>query len=132
MISAILRAAIRRWEKGIAKESWSFSQFIDQNINKDALYVKDYFRGFKYIIQLDPDKALTHDYNYDDYVVPEFREFMYPRKSLSDHCVVRTLTINTQTRDGQITKFPGRMNVEQTFAATNNEQDAFMIKLRFS
>lgn len=122
--------------RGISKEDWEFKKFNEMNINQRADDVASYFCGFKYVIALDLTKSLTLPVSSVNkrYISSELYEYMYPQRAVGDHCIVEFLEVMPESLQYSdkihIMQYSG-YGIYQLFAATNNEEDAFMIKLRF-
>ena len=103
------------------------------HINERADTVRDMFPTFKHIIRLDGRKiAPVRAGLVYEYPIKEFKEmFMFPNKELGDHTVIRILR-GVDTDDDRIFELNELGGYDYAFAATNNDEDASFIVLRYS
>jgi hypothetical protein len=110
----------RDWEK------WS-----EENIVRRADTLQNYFVNFKHIIEVDPQKFWDFAEPFGWCVVEDFRQYEYPQRQLGDNAVGNWFRGYWNQWDSRfhLTDLAGS---DRVFVATNNDEDALMIALKYS
>jgi hypothetical protein len=110
----------RDWEK------WS-----NENIVHRANTLQNYYINFKHIIEVDPQKFWDFDEPFGWCVVEDFMQYEFPQRQLGDNAVGNWFRGYWDQWDGRfhITDLSG---TDRVFVATNNDEDAVMIALKYS
>jgi hypothetical protein len=119
------------WRTGCDKSTREWRTWIQQNIVSNASDVTNYFQGFKYVIAVDYHKVNSKfDPLYGKIESYEFLSYMWPNRSLGQHCMYKIFRGGWNPYDNRfhLTEF----GFDQMFVATNSEEDAIMIKLKWS
>lgn len=124
-----IRAKYLQWKRGMDQAHWDYKQWNDAHIVKYASDVTNYFQGFKYVIPVNYDKVFSgFDPMFGSTIGPEIKEYCWPHRETGQHAMLGHFRGFCDKRF-HITDFG---ELDQVFVATNNEQDALMIALRFS
>lgn len=128
--NSIKSELIDKWltfRTGYTKSERESNAWKEKNLDQRASTVKGYFKGFKYIIQVDYDKVCRCDLNI--HPTPEFREYCYPQKSLDETVAIDIFRGIESDGEWVLNDLSG---TDRVYVATNNEEDALMIAMRFS
>ncbi len=115
---------------GKTKVEREWEAWYEQNVNYRATRIKDMFRNFEHIIMVDPDKF----FKFDPFVwVPcdNAKQYFWPARPLGENCVwrfERVINAPSTAWEWEINELGG---YDRVFVATNNEQDAIMIALKY-
>ena len=119
------------WRTGRNKSEREYYEWQSQNIVKNARDVTNYFQGFKYIIAVDYAKVNTKfDPLFGCMESDDFLNYLYPQKPLGQNCACGIFR-------GEWNQWDHRFHLndfgfDQMFVATNSEEDAVMIALKWS
>lgn len=118
---------------GHSKRDRDFIAWRTAVINERASTVNGYqghFCNFKHIIVVDSQKFFNHSEPFGWVPVKSFNEFCYPQKGALDDCCLWLFDRGEWRDDGlfHLTEFGG----DVVFVATNNDDDAVLISLRYS
>lgn len=119
------------WRTGLDKKARDYFAWEQAHIVHRADTVDNYFQGFKHIIALDYKKVYTeYQPMFGMYPNAEFLSYMYPNRPLGNNCAYRDFrgTWNQWDKRFHITDFG---DTDHTFIATNNEEDAIMLALKW-
>lgn len=124
------------WKTGKNKSQRDFEQWRATAFVFYSDTVEGYFYKFKYVIEIDPEKVYNDKFNESSFnELPfngAFEEYMYPRRSLGQNVVVYWFRCTTSYHwDGKI-HIDECFGEDRLFAATNSEEDAVQIALKFS
>lgn len=118
----------RKTGKNKAEREWE--AWYEQNVNYRASRIKDMFRNFEHIIMVNPDKF----FKFDPFAwVPcdNAKQYFWPARPLGENCVwrfERVINAPSTAWEWEINELGG---YDKVFIATNNEQDAIMIALKY-
>ncbi len=118
----------RKTGKNKAEREWE--AWYEQNVNYRASRIKDMFRNFEHIIMVNPDKF----FKFDPFAwVPcdNAKQYFWPARPLGENCVwrfERVINCPATAWEWEINELGG---YDKVFVATNNEQDAIMIALKY-
>lgn len=119
------------WRTGKTREEREWEAWVKANINWRSNRVRDVFRTFQYVIDVDPDKFLV-DHALTCIPHPDARQYFYPAQPLGRNAVwkvMRVIKCPATADEWEINELGGE---DRLFVATNNEQDALVISLRWS
>lgn len=118
------------WRTGLTKQERIYKKWQAETIVYRAHTIENMFMNFKYIIPVSTD-IFDHGEPFGWVPNNHFKQYLYPARELGDNAVY------TFAR-GERNKWDGRFHLndcfggDQVFVATNNEQDAIMITLKYS
>lgn len=99
----------------------------NENINQCAFTIGERFSKFKHIIEVDPNKILI--FHMLTEVDSEFKQYQFPNRKIEDHAVLCDVR-GVYTHDEKIFQF-NEFGKDHVFVATNNDEDAIMIALKY-
>lgn len=119
------------WRTGKDKITRDWEKWRDENIVYAANDVQNYYMHFKHIIEVDPRKFWNHNEPFGWVPVTDFRQYEYPAKPLGDNAVGNWFRgyWDQWDRRFHICEMSG---TDYVFVATNNDEDAIMIALKYS
>lgn len=119
------------WRTGLSAQEREWRKWEAENIVHHAHTIENMFMNFKYILPVSTDIFdLSEPFGW--YPKKEFREYLYPARVLGDNAVYYFARGYRDQWDGKFHLNDLRHERDQVFVATNNEQDALMIALRWS
>ncbi len=118
------------WRTGKDKQLRDWEKWRDETIVVRASTVENMFMNFKHIIEVDPDKIFDLDEPFGWYTKDDFDQYLYPTRKLGDNTVWNWCRCTKNQWDGKLhfDEIGGR---DRLFVATNNDQDAIMIALKY-
>ena len=127
----ILKDKYLTWRTGKNKTQRMWEEWVDKTIVRRAHTVENYYANFKYIIRVNPNLIWNMYEPFGWVTVKEFKQYEYPIKELGDNAVVNWFRVeyNQWSNMYDINEMYG---YDMTFVATNNEQDALMITLKYA
>jgi hypothetical protein len=119
------------WTTGKDKVRRDWEKWSDENIVHRANTLQNYYTNFKHIIEVDPKKFWDFSEPFAWCVVEDFMQYEYPQRQLGDNAVGNWFRGYWDQWDGRfhITDLAGS---DRVFVATNNDEDALMIALKYS
>lgn len=118
------------WRTGKTRNRREWEAWRDSTVAWRAETIQGMFKNFRHVIEVDPEKFLV-----DDAIswvpTPAARQYFWPVRELTDACVWTTQRVfwDTWTNSWYINEIAGE---DRVFVATNNEEDAVMIALRWA
>lgn len=118
------------WRTGNDKAQRDWLAWYEVNVNYRANSINYMFEKFKHVIVVNPDKF----FQYDPFTwVPcdEAKQYMHPVRPLGENCVWRIERVfwNSWQNDW----IPNSMgDADKVFVATNSDEDATMVALKWS
>lgn len=118
------------WTTGLNKQDREYKKWVEETVVQNASTIENMFMNFKFIL---PVSTQIFDHNHPFGWVPneEFRQYMYPNREPSDSAVYYFARGYRYRPDGEF-RLNEMSGDDQVFVATNNEQDAIMIALKWS
>jgi hypothetical protein len=116
---------------GKTKEEREWEAWYEQNVNYRATRIKDMFEKFEHIIIVDPMKFFTFD-PFAWVPTQDAKQYLWPARPLGNNAVwrfERVINCPATAWQWQVNELGGKDTV---FVATNNEQDALMIALKYA
>ena len=119
------------WRTGNDKQTRDWDKWCDETVVHRASTIENMFMNFKYIIPV-----TTQIYNpigpFGWVPCEDFNQYRYPSRALGDCTVYYFARGYRDEWDGKFHLNDLRHEQDQVFAATNNEEDAVMIALKYS
>ena len=118
------------WRTGKDRATREWDSWYELTVNYRANDITDMFKNFRYVIVVDPDRF----FQYDPFAwVPckDAKQYFWPIRLPEESCVWRFERViwNEWDQRWHINELGGK---DQVFVATNNENDAIMISLRWT
>jgi hypothetical protein len=119
------------WRTGLNKQDRDWYKWQGGHIVNRATTIENMFMHFKYIL---PVSTNIFDLNepFGWYPNKEFKQYMYPNRTLGDNTVYYFARGYRDPWDGKFHLNDMRHEQDQVFVATNNSKDALMIALKYS
>ena len=119
------------WRTGLDKNGREYHDWRSKNIVLNASYVNNFFQGYKYVIAVDYDKVNSKfDPMFGLVESDEFLAYMYPNRPLGQNCYYGIFRGDWDYWDKQF--YINDFGWDQMFVATNSEEDAIIIRLRWA
>ena len=134
MIRSIIDALQDRyltWHTGLDRQQRVWRQWRDETIVHNATTVENMFQNFEHIVPVSTD-IFDLDEPFGWIPCSQFREFLYPQRSLGSNAVYYFARGYRDVWDGRFHICDLRAEQDQVFVATNSETDAVIIALRWS
>jgi hypothetical protein len=134
MIRGIIDALQDRyltWHTGMAREDREFREWADRTVVYNATTIENMFQNFRHIVPVSTD-IFDLDEPFGWMPCLEFREFLYPAKPLGENAVWYFARGYRDAWDGRFHISDLGAEQDQVFVATNSDQDAVIIALRWS
>ena len=119
------------WRTGRSKTEREWHAWYKITIVQAAHTVENYFMNFKYIIEVDPNRVWNQYEPFGWVPVEDFKQYEFPQRALGNNAVISWFR-------GYRDQWDSRFHINEmagydcTFVATNNEQDAIMIALKYA
>jgi hypothetical protein len=122
------------WRTGIEKKEREYLAWQTANICVTANDATNYFCGFKHVIPVDYNKVHTvFEPMWGDYLPNrEFLSYMWPNRELGQNCSYRIFRGYWDPWDGRFHINDLRCELDQLFIATNSDEDAVLIALKWA
>ena len=120
------------WKTGKTKSEREWEAWYEQNVNYRATRIKDMFKHFEHIIIVDPDKFFNHHEPFAWVPNKDAKQYFWPQRPLETTCVwrfERVINCPATAWQWEINELGGE---DKVFVATNNEQDALMIAMKYA
>lgn len=119
------------WRTGKDLQQRNWEAWVQKTVVLQADTVENVFMNFKHIIEVDADKLLTMWHPFACCTQESFKQYEYPQKPLGKNAVWICWHVRKDPYDGRWhrTSFGGK---DRAFVATNSDEDAIMISLKFS
>jgi len=119
------------WRTGVDKQTRDHRKWYDETVVHRASTIENMFMNFKYIIPVSTNIFFLDD-PFGWTPSKEFRQYMYPARDLGDCSVYYFARGYRDQWDGRFHLNDLRCDQDQVFVATNNDNDAVMIALKYS
>lgn len=120
------------WQTGISKSEREYRTWREQNIVFSARDVTNFFQGYKYIIAVDYNKVnVRFNPMFGLIESDEFLSYMYPHRPLGQNCFYGDFRGYWDQWDKRF-HMDDTIGNSQMFVATNSEEDAVMIALKWT
>ena len=119
------------WRTGLDKQTRDHRKWFNENVVHGAGTIENMFMNFKYIIPVSTN-IFCFDEPFGWTPSKDFKQYMYPSRALGD-CTVYYFARGFRDQwDGRFHINDLRHEQDQLFVATNNDNDAVMIALKYS
>ena len=118
------------WRTGQDKQTRDFNKWYDETVVRQASTIENVFMNFQYIIPVST-KIFNLDEPFGWCPCQDFKQYLYPRRSLGDNAVYYFARGYRDQWDGKFHLNDLRHEQDQVFVATNNSKDAMMITLKY-
>lgn len=118
------------WRTGKDKATRDWEAWYEVNVIYGASTIPNMFRNFKHVIVVDPNKF----FQFDPFAwVPceDAKQYLHPQRELGNNAVWRFERV-TWDQWSEHWSINGLGDEDKVFVATNNEQDAMMIALKYA
>ena len=117
-----------RTGKSLAQRDWE--AWYNSNVNWRAYNITNMFENFKHVIEVDPNRFLW-DAGLDWVPHPDALLYFWPQRPLGENCVWRLERVVRSQWDNRwhLTGIGGE---DRVFVATNSDEDAIMITLKWT
>jgi hypothetical protein len=116
---------------GKSKKQREWEAWYEVNVNYRARDITDMFKNFTHIIEVNPDKFFNLHEPFGWVPCVEAKQYFWPQRELGDNCVWRMERVMWDKWDSR-----WRLNElgggDHVFVATNSDDDAVMIALKYS
>ena len=117
---------------GYTKAEREYRAWYEQTVCLRATRIKDMFKNFKHVVVVDPEKFFNLDEPFGWVVCDDATQYFWPAKQLGETAVwrfERVINAPSTAWEWHINEIGGE---DKVFVATNNDEDAFMLKLGYS
>ena len=119
------------WRTGRSREEREFREWVDRNVVHNATTIENMFVNFRHIVPVST-RVFDLDEPFGWAPCEEFREFLYPQRPLGSNAVYYFARGYRDAWDGHFHISDLGAEQDQVFVATNSDQDAVIIALRWS
>ncbi len=119
------------WRTGLTKQERIVRKWEEENIVIRANTIENMFMHFKHIVPVSTD-IFDFDEPFGWIVCQDFKQYLYPNRELGNNAVFYFARGYRDQWDGKFHLNDMRHEQDQVFVATNNENDAIMIALKYS
>ena len=119
------------WHTGLDKQTRDHRKWYDETVAHRAGTIENMFMNFKYILPVST-KIFHIDEPFGWSPCEDFRQYMYPNRTLGDNTVYYFARGYRDRWDGCFHLNDLRYEQDRVFVATNNETDAVMLALKYS
>jgi hypothetical protein len=118
------------WKTGLPKADRDYVYWKDRNIVQNAGDANNYFYGYKFVFTTDYAKVFTEADIWGLCPNADFLSYMWPKRPLGNHCYYNIFRGEWNQHDHRFhfTEF----GTDELFVATNSEEDAMMLLLKYA
>ena len=120
------------WRTGKDKDQRDWEAWYETNVNYRSVRIKDMFRKFEYVLEVDWQKFLEHNDPFAWVPVADAVQYFWPTRPLGENAVwriERVMKAPATAYEWEINELGGE---DKVFVATNNQRDAVMIALKYT
>lgn len=119
------------WRTGKGRVEREWEAWYDINVNWRARDITDMFKNFRHVVQVDPDRFFDHGDPFAWVPNAEAAGYFWPQRPLGQNAVWRFERVlwNPWSQRWELNEIGG---LDRVFVATNSDEDAVMISLRFT
>ena len=119
------------WRTGKTRKQREWEAWYEITVNYRANDITDMFKNFQHVIEVDFWKFTTDGGLGCPVPVQDARQYFWPKRPLGKNCVWRMERVSWNPWDQRwhLNEIAGE---DRVFVATNSDEDAIMIKLRWS
>lgn len=118
------------WRTGKSLTERDWEAWYNTSVNWRACNITNMFENFKHVIEVDTNRFLWDGIS--GWVPhPDVKQYFWPQRSLGENCVWRLeqVTWNPWEKRWNIAELGGE---DKVFVATNSDEDAIMITLKWT
>jgi hypothetical protein len=119
------------WRTGKDQQTRDWDEWCDKTIVRRANTIENMFMNFNYIITVSTN-IFDLDEPFGWCPKKDFQQYLYPNRALGDNAVYYFARGYRDQWDGRFHLNDLRHEQDMVFVATNNEQDAVMMALKYS
>jgi hypothetical protein len=119
------------WRTGKSKEQREWEAWYEINVVYRASSITNMFQHFKHVIIVDPDKFFDHCEPFAYVPNEDARQYFWPQRPLGNNAVWRFERVMWDKR-ANTWYISGLGDTDMIFVATNNDDDAVMVSLKFT
>lgn len=119
------------WRTGKSKAEREWEAWYEVNVVYRARTIPDMFRHFKHVIPVSHKKFLDYNGPFAWVPVDDAMQYFWPQRALGNNAVWRFERVIWDKYD-QGWHINGLGDEDKVFVATNNDQDAIMITLKYT
>lgn len=119
------------WRTGKSKAERDWEAWYEVNVNYRATRISDMFKNFKHIIIVDVDKFVDHNEPFTWVPNKDAKQYFWPQRPLGENAVwrfERVINYPSTSNLWEVNSFGGE---DKIFVATNSDEDAVMIALKY-
>lgn len=119
------------WRTGKTREEREWDTWYNENVNWISPSIKLMFEKFKHVIVVDTNKFVDHSEPFTWVPNSDAKQYFWPQRILGENCVWRFERVywNEWEQDWKVN---GIGSADLIFVATNSDEDATMIALKFT
>ena len=120
------------WRTGKDKDQRDWEAWYEANVNYRSTRIKDMFRKFEYVLEVDWQKFLEHNDPFAWVPCEDAVQYFWPTRPLGENAVwriERVMKAPATANEWEINEMGG---ADKVFVATNNSRDAVMIALKYA
>jgi len=119
------------WRTGKTRDEREWDAWYNENVNWLSPTISSMFEKFKHVIVVDADKFMDPREPFTWVPNKEANEYFWPVRKLGENCVWRFERVywHIGAQDWVVNGMGDRDSI---FVATNNDQDAIMITLKYT
>lgn len=119
------------WKTGYNKQDRTAKKWFNETVVYRASTVENKYMNFKHIIPVST-QIFNEAEPFGWYPCQDFKQYLWPTRALGDNTVYSFERGHWNQHDGRFHISDIGAELDQVFVATNNEQDAVMIALKYS
>ena len=119
------------WRTGKDRAERDWEAWYEVNVNYRATRISDMFKNFKHIIIVDVDKFVDHNEPFTWVPNKDAKQYFWPQRPLGENAVwrfERVINFPSTNNTWEVNGFGGE---DKIFVATNSDEDAVMIALKY-
>lgn len=120
------------WKTGKNKAQREWEAWYDQNVNYRSVRIKDMFGKFKHIIVVDSEKFMSPYEPFAWVPCKDAQQYFWPARPLGENAVwrfERVINCPATAWEWEVNELGG---ADTVFVATNSDEDALMLSLKYS
>ena len=130
MLLEYLKDRYLTWRTGKDRGQREWEAWYDINVVWRANTIENMFMNFKHIIPVNTDRFVDHQEPFSWVPNKDAKQYFWPQRKLGENAVWRFERVRKDQWDGRwhLDEMGGE---DRIFVATNNEQDAIMIAMKY-
>jgi hypothetical protein len=119
------------WRTGKDRSTREWEAWYEVNVVYRASSITNMFQHFKHVIEVDSRKFIDHGEPFAYVPCEDARQYFWPSRPLGENCVWRFERVMWDNR-ANTWYISGLGDTDMIFVATNNDDDAVMVSLKFT